>query len=188
MKRVLLAGLLGGLVFLASFMIVDGLLGFKRGIEMNELSNERLVYRFLKEQVKEPGRYVCNPEILPEQGFPGDAPIFIVQYSGLGHDDAGQEVLVGLIVMFLAPFFGAWILANASSRILSNYGNRLLFFSGIGIVMALFGIITRFSIGGYPLGNALILTLHDLVVWVLIGLVIAWYVKPVPIEDVTEVG
>jgi hypothetical protein len=180
MKRIILAGLLGGAVFLVWFIIIDGILGFKRGIEMKQLINERWVYTFLSEHVTEPGRYVCNPEVLPEQGFPGEDPIFVVQYSGLGHADAGQEMLVGLIVMFLAPFLGAWVLANASSRILSGYCSRLLFFSGIGAVMSLFGIMARFSIGGYPLGDTLALTLHDLVAWVVAGIVIARLVKPVP--------
>jgi len=183
MKRIILAGLLGGAVFLVWFIIVDGILGFKRSIEIKQLSNERLVYTFLTEHVTEPGRYVCNPEVLPEQGFPGDDPIFVVQYSGLGHADAGQEMLGGLIVMFLAPFFGAWLLANASSRVLAGYGSRLLFFSGIGVVMSLFGIMARFSIGGYPLADALALTLHDLAAWVVAGLVVAWLVRPVPQKE-----
>ena len=188
MKRIVLAGLLGGAVFLVWFIIVDGILGFKRGIEMKQLSTERSVYTFLTEHVTEPGRYVCDPEVLPEQRFPGEDPIFVVQYSGLGHADAGQEMLVGLVIMFLAPFLGAWVLANASSRVLSGYGRRILFLLGVGAVMSLFGIMTRFSIGGYPLGDTLALTLHDLVVWIVAGLVIAWLVKPVPQGDATRAG
>jgi hypothetical protein len=124
--------------------------------------------------------------VLPEQGYPGDDPIFIIQYSGLGHDDSGQEMLVGLIVMFLAPFFGSWILANASSRILSRYVSKVLFLSGIGVVMSMFMIMARFSIASYPLGDALALTLHDLVAWIVVGLIIARLVKPVQQGDVTR--
>lgn len=186
MKRIVLAGLLGGAVFLVWFIIVDGILGFKRSIEMNQLPNERLVYKFLTEHVTAPGRYVCNPEVLPDQRFPGNDPIFIVQYSGLGHDDSGQEMLVGLIVMFMAPFFGAWMLTNASNRVLSGYGSRLLFLSGIGAVMSLFGIMARFSIASYPLGDTLALTLHDLVAWIVAGLIIARIVGPARQEDVTS--
>ena len=59
---------------------------------------------------------------------------------------------------------------------------------GVGAVMSLFGIMTRFSIGGYPLGDSLALTLHDLAAWVVAGLVIAWLVKPVPQGDATTEG
>jgi hypothetical protein len=184
MKRIVLAGLLGGVVFLVWFSIVDGILGFKRGIEMNQLRNERLVYKFLTEHVTTPGRYVCNTEVLPEQRFPGNDPIFIVQYSGLGHDDSGQEMLVGLIVMFLSPFFGAWVLTNASSCVLSRYSSRVIFLLGIGAVMSLLGIMARFSIARYPLGDTLALTLHDLVAWIVVGLVIARIIGPVRQQDV----
>lgn len=180
-RRIIFAGLLAGVVLLVWFIAVDGILGFKRGFEMHELGNERTVYAFLSENVTEPGRYVCNPEVIPEQGFPGDDPIYVVQYSGLGHDDAGQEMLAGLIIMFLAPLLGAWLLANASGRVLAHYGTRLLFFIGLGCVMALFGLMTRFSIGGYPLPDALALTLHDLVSWIVVGVLVAWIVRPVPI-------
>ena len=80
--------------------------------------------------------------------------------------------------MFLAPFFGAWLLANASSSVLSGYGTRIIFICGIGVVLSLFGLMERFSIATYPLGDALILTLHDLAVWFLAGLVIARIIKP----------
>lgn len=143
-------------------------------------------YEYLLEHITEPGRYVINTEVLPEQKFPGDAPIFVVQCSGLGHDDAGQEMLVGLIIMFLAPFFGAWILANTSGRILSRYVSRLFFFTGIGIVMSLFGIMGRFSIENYPLSKTLVLTIHDLVVWIIAGLVIVWLIRPVSTGNVMK--
>ena len=35
MKRVIVAGLLGGVVLVIWFVVVDGVLGFKREIEMN---------------------------------------------------------------------------------------------------------------------------------------------------------
>jgi hypothetical protein len=183
LKRVILAGLLGGVVLAVWFVIVDGFLGFKRGIEMNQLADERTVYAFLVEHVPDPGRYVVNPEISPDQAFPGDHPVFAVQYSGLGHADAGQEMLVGLVVMLLTPVVGAWLLSNASSRVLSGYGSRLFFFSVIGIVFTLFGVMGRFGLAGYPLGNAVVLSVHDLLAWVVVGLAIARFVRPAVLDN-----
>ena len=177
-KRVLLGGLLGGIVMLAWLVVADGILGFKRSIDMNQLPEERAVYTFLVEHVAEPGRYVCNPEVLPEQRYPGHDPIFTVQYSGLGHDDAGQEMILGFVVMLLASIAGAWVLANASSRILSRYASRVLFLATIGIVLALLSVSARFGISAYPLGDALALAVHDLAAWVLAGLAVAWVVRP----------
>ena len=78
MRRVLVASLLGLVVMLVWLVVVDGVLGFTRNIEMNTLPNERVVYTFLTQQVTEPGRYVCNPEVTPAQDFPGEEPIFAI--------------------------------------------------------------------------------------------------------------
>ena len=178
MKRVLVAGLLGTLVMLVWVFVVDAILGYGRAIEMNRLPEERSVYAFLLEHVKEPGRYVVNPEVVPEQGFPGDDPIFGLHYTGLGHDDAGQEVILGIVVMLLAPFAGAWLLANSSGRTLSAYGRRVAFFAIIGVVMALMGMWARFGLAKYAFGDAFALTLHDFIAWVLVGLVVSRFIRP----------
>jgi len=178
LRRVLIGGLLGALVMIIWLVVADGFLGFRRNIEMSQLPNERTVYAFLSEHVTEPGRYVCNPEVLPNQRFPGDDPIFAVHYSGLGHDDAGQEIILGLVIALLASLAGSWLLANASSRVLSRYGSRVLFFAVVGIVAALLGTMARFGISAYSLGDAVALGIHDLAAWVLAGLVVAWKVSP----------
>ena len=87
-------------------------------------------------------------------------------------------MLVGLVVMLLAPVVGAWLLSNASSSLLSGYGSRLLFFSALGIVFALFSVMTRFGLARYPLGDAVALSVHDLVAWVVAGMVVARIVRP----------
>jgi len=185
LKKVIVAGLLGGIVMIVWLVIVDGFLGFQRGIEMNQLDDERAVYAFLVEHAPEPGRYVVNPEVSADRAFPEDDPVFAVQYSGLGHADAGQEVLLGLVVVFLAPVLGAWLLSNASDRILSRYGSRLFFFSVIGVVFTLFGVMARFGLARYPLGDAAALSVHDLAAWVVAGLVVARFVRP---ADTSMVG
>lgn len=178
MKKVLMGGLLGACVLVVWLIVVDGILGFKSRIEMKQLPNERIVYEFLREHVTEPGNFVCNPEVTPDQRFPGDAPIFGVHYTGLGHDDAGREIIVGLVVMLLAPVLGAWLLSNASSRVLSRYGSRATFFAAIGMIVALFGMLGRFGLASFSLGDALALGMHDFAAWVLVGFVVAWKVAP----------
>jgi hypothetical protein len=182
MKRVLIGGLLGGIVMILWLVVADGILGLKRSIDMKTLPNERTVYAFLSEHVTEPGRFICNPEVVPNQGFPGDDPIFAVHYTGLGHDDAGQEVILGLVYAFLAPIVGAWLLWNASTRVLSRYSSRLLFFAAVGFVMALLGVSARFGIASYSFGDAVALGLHDFAAWVSAGLAVAWKVIPVGVR------
>jgi len=178
MRRVLVGGLIGAVVMIAFVVVVDGLMGFKRGINMHQLTNMTDVYTFLSQHVTQPGRYVCNPVVGPDQPFPGHAPVFAVEYSGLGHADARQEVIVGLVVLLLASFAGAWVLANASSRVLARYGSRFLFFAVVGVVLALVSIPGRFGVSAYSLGDAVALAAHDLVLWAVAGLAVAAVVKP----------
>ena len=174
MKRIIAGGLLGGVAMIVWLFVADGILGFRRSIDMKTLAGERVVYECLSDHVTEPGRYVINPEILPERRFPGDDPVFAVAYSGLGHDRAGEEMIAGLLVALLAPVAGAWLLGNASSRILARYGSRFLFFAAIGLTAVLLGIAARFGIGSYSLHDTLALATHDLSGWIIAGLVVAW--------------
>ncbi|MBN1826216.1 MAG: hypothetical protein JW958_08115 [Candidatus Eisenbacteria bacterium] len=178
MKRVLSAGLAGGVVLLVWFVVVNGLLGFKGRIDMKPLPDERLVYEVLRENVPEPGKYACNPELTGDRRFIGDAPVFGVHYSGLGHDDAGRESLVGLAVFLLAPILGAWLLSRASDGVLARFGSRFLFFATIGVVIGLIGFQARFGIGGYSFGDAAALTIHDIAAWAVAGLAVAGLLKP----------
>jgi hypothetical protein len=178
MKKVLVGSLLGLVVMLAWFVVVDGMLGLTRSIRMKQLPNERVVYSFLEKHVEEPGRYVCDPEVTPQQEYPGDDPIFVVNYSGLGHADAGQEMVVGLLVMLLALVAGAGLLGNSSPRVLSGYASRLIFFATIGFVVAIFGLLNRFGLGAHSLGDALILAAHDMLAWGVAGLVVCRIVRP----------
>ncbi len=54
-KRVIIAGLLGGVVLIAWTFAVNGLLGFKSSMDMNRIPAERQVYEVLKTSITEPG-------------------------------------------------------------------------------------------------------------------------------------
>lgn len=180
MKRVIIAGLLGGVVLMAWTFVVNGILGFQARIDMKSIPAEREVYETLKEHVVEPGRYACNPEVTSEGRYPDEEPVFSVLYSGMGHGSAGSLMLVGLVVFFLAPLTGAWLLSRCSARILSRYWSKVAFFAAIGLLVALFSDLTDFGIGSYPPRDAVVLAVHDVVVWTLVGLVVASRIKPEP--------
>jgi hypothetical protein len=177
-KNVIMAGLLGFLVFVAWFFVVNGLLRFSANIEMKSIPEERFVYETLKEHVVEPGRYVMNPEVTPERQFPGDEPVFSVLYSGMGHESAGMFMLIGLVVFLLAPTIAAWLLSQASDRVLASYPRKVLFFTMIGLLIALFSDVDKFNIGDYPLADMALLAGHTIVVWTVVGLVMASRLKP----------
>ena len=178
LKRVIVAGLLGGVVLIVWTFVVNGILGFRSGIDMREVQNERQVYEILKENVVEPGRYVCNPEPAADGNVPGEEPVFSILYSGTGHGTARRQMLIGLVLFLLAPMTGALLLSQASDRILTSYPRKVLFFTIIGVLFAVFSDLQKFGIGGYPLRDAVLLGAHSIVVWTLVGSIVAWRIKP----------
>lgn len=178
MKRVIVAGLLGWVVLMVWVFVVNGLFGFRRSIDMNRIAEERQVYELLKEKIVEPGRYIFNPEVSPERGFPGEEPVYSVHYSGMGHGTAGMMLLIHLVIGLVTMTLAAWMLSVTSARILSSYPRRVLFFTVIGLLFALFGDLMQFGIGGYSFKPALLLALNSVVAWTLVGLVVAWRIKP----------
>ena len=176
-KKVIVPGLLGGIVLILWTFIVNGVFGFKSSMDMKHIANENQVYEILKENINEPGKYTCNPQVTTS-GFPGNEPAFSILYGGLGHEAAGWLMLVQLPLFFLAPLLGALMLSFTSKKIMLSYIRRVLFFTGIGLLIALFSDLMNFGIGNYPPTDALIFALHDIVVWTVIGLVVAWRMRP----------
>ncbi len=178
MKRVVIAGLLGALVLIVWTFAVNGLLRFKSNIDMKQVPNEREVYEVLKENIKEPGRYTCNPAVTSDRRYPEGEPVFSILYGGMGHEAAGGFMWIGLVIYVLSPIIAAWMLSQASVRVLSSYSSKVLFFTALGLLFALFGHLADAGIGGYPIRDAVVWGLHDIVLWTLIGLVVAGRLRP----------
>ncbi len=178
LRRVIVAGLRGGIVLFAWTFAVNGILGFRSNVDRKPIPNERQVYECLKGNILEPGRYICNPEPTSSGRFPGQEPVYSITYSGMGHDFAGRLMFVQLGLFLLAPMIGAWMLSFASERVLTSYPRKVLFFVAIGLLFAVFGTLTRYGIDSYPLTDALKLAGYDLITWTLVGLVVAWRLQP----------
>lgn len=178
MKNVIGAGLLGGVVLILWTFVANGVFGFQSRIDMRQLSAEAQVYETLKEHVRTPGRYTVNPQLTAEGRFPDGEPVFSVLYGGVGHEAAGSQMLLGLVLFLLTPVIGAWMLSQTSVRVLSSYGRKVLFFTAIGLLFAIYGDLTSYGIGNYPLIGALAFGAYHIVTWTLVGLAVAWRIRP----------
>jgi hypothetical protein len=158
--------------------VVNGILGFRSDIDMKRIVAEREVYAVLEQHIVEPGRYVCNPPLTSEGRFPDGEPVFGILYGGMGHEAAGGLMLVGLVTFFFAPAIGAWMLSMTGEGALSSYPRKVLFFAAIGLLFAVFGHLPDYGIGAYPLADIVALSVHDIVVWTLVGLVVARIMRP----------
>ena len=177
-KKVIGAGMLGAVVLIAWTFVVNVGFGFQARIDMNTIAAERHVYEVLKENIVDPGRYIFNPEVTPEWRFPDGEPVFSVLYGGSGHEAAGGLLLVELATAFLAAIIGAWMLSQASDRVLCSYPRKVLFFTTIGLLIATFCDLNNFGIGRYPAGDAIAFAMNHIAAWTLVGLVVAWRMKP----------
>jgi hypothetical protein len=71
-------------------------------------------------------------------------------------------MLLDLVLFLLAPLLAAWLLSQASDRILAAYPRKVLFFSALGLLLALVCDVPRFGIGGYPPQDALVFAANRL--------------------------
>ena len=178
LKKVIIAGFLGGLTLMIWLFIVNGIFGFRNRLDMKQVPDERQVYEMLKRNIVEPGRYICNPELTPEGTFQQNVPVFGILYGGVGHEAAGMQLILEFILAILTATTGAWLLSLTSEKTITNYWRKVFFFTILGGLIAIYSSINNFGIGGYPVKDALILAIHTIIVWTVVGLVVAWRIKP----------
>ena len=174
LRRILLPAALGFVVLFVWTFIVNGMFGFNARLTMNTPPDEVAVYEMLKERIVEGGVYISNPQIEPEVGFPWGEPVFSISYAGFGHEAAGRLQLVQMAVGFLSMLLVAALLSATSPGVKSRYLNRVLFVVGIGVLLALLTDVSRMGIGGYPARTALLFAANRVVLWTLVGCVMAW--------------
>ena len=110
--------------------------------------------------------------------FPEGEPVFSVIYGGVGHEAAGTLMVLRLIVGFLGVFISAYMLSQTSAQVLTSYWRKVLFFTAIGLLFAMFSDLPKFGIGGYPFKDAIFLGINSVISWSLVGLILAWQIKP----------
>ena len=176
-KKVIISGLMGGVVIVIWMIVVNGIFRLSANIEMKRIAQEQEVYDMLKEHISEPGRYTCGPQITPERGFPEGEPVFSILYGGIGHEAAGGIMLLQLVIFFVVTIISAWMLSKAHETVLSSYWQKVGFFVSLGLIISLFSEMTKYNIGSYPLADTILLALHNLVLWTLLGMVVAWRMK-----------
>ena len=176
--RILRAGLLGAVVLIVWTFVVNGVFGLQSRLDMNSVPTEDHVHQVLRDSLPGPGRYIINPPEPPKGIPPGDGPVYSVLFSGVGHPAAGSLMLLDLVLFLLAPLLAAWLLSQASDRILAAYPRKVLFFSALGLLLALVCDVPRFGIGGYPPQDALLFAANRLITWTLVGVAISWRIRP----------
>ena len=105
-------------------------------------------------------------------------PVYSITYEGMTHGEGEPMTLTPMVVMFLVPIIAAWMLSVTSDRIRSKYLLRVLFVTAIGVIIVLFEDVLQMSFGPQSEDYLLFLAVNNLICWILVGLVIAWQVRP----------
>ncbi len=175
-KEILLSGLLGGIVIFAWLVISIELLPVS-GHRAQPIPNDKDIHAVLKERITEPGIYFL-PDHPDENSvdYPDyeNEPIFSVIYGGRTPGTSLGQLIFELFCIFTAPAIAAWMLSVASERILTKYSRRVLFVAVFGLFLAVFGEVFSEK----PVDYILLTAANSLITWALVGLVIAWRIKP----------
>jgi hypothetical protein len=81
------------------------------------------------------------------------------------HEAAGRLFIQELLLAFVASLLAAGLLSMSSTRVLSRYSRKVLFIVCIGLLLAAFGDLSKFGIGGYPASAALLTAVSFPMIW-----------------------
>ena len=174
LRRILAAGAAGGIALMMWTAVGNVGFGFAARTRMGWIPGERAVYEVLKANIAEPGAYLANPALDASGRFPPGEPVFGISYAGFGHEAAGFNSVIDLVLTFGAALLVAALLALAAPAVQSRYRSRVAFITLAGLLLAVASDLPRFGIGGYSAGLTLAIAAFNLGAWVLAALAMAW--------------
>ena len=193
MKRIIVAGLVGGIVYFAWGMAAWMFLGLHKNT-IQPLPDDASVTTALTSRALETGVY-GSP-------YPADAsawqdpesdfmkahlagPIYTIYFEKSGSAPMGTDTLLGgLVIDVLSAMLAACLLTSALTDCRS-YAHRVGFVVGLGIFVALVGHAAYWNWMRFPTAYTIHFIVDYVVGWTLTGLAIAAIVRPGGYESVT---
>jgi hypothetical protein len=180
-KNILISGFLGGAVMFAVMLACRLFLPGLVSTEFRSMPNQVPIQAALKERITEPGTYV-SPYLPPDKRdalFPDylNEPVFIIRYTGYTHGTVPGFFSAGMLAFLLGPMAAAWLLAQASERVLAAYSRRVLFVAALGAFYAVSGDLLRTLSEEQPFRAVAGMMAISVTTWALVGLVLAWRIK-----------
>lgn len=175
-KEILLSGLLGGFVIFVWIIISTSIIPLS-GDMPKQIPDDKEIHTMLKSKIPESGIYWMPGHEGQSKGLYPDydnEPIFYIIHGGVTPGTMIAPTIVEILCILLAPIIVAWILSMASEKILAKYMRRVLFVTVIGLLFAVYGDLYSQK----PLDLMALSSLNNVIVWMLVGLVLAWRIKP----------
>ncbi len=181
-RNILMSGILGGAVMFAATLACRILLPGTGAPLLQPMPGQVQIHAALKERITQPGTYVC-PYLPPEERrafFPNylNEPVFAITYRGHTHATVPGFASVGMLSFLLAPMAASWLLSQASARVLASYWRRYAYIAALGVFIILDADLMRNLTDDLSFKAVVGIALVDLITWTLVGLVLAWSVRP----------
>ncbi len=187
MKRIMIAGVLGAIVYYIWGMLAWMALPLHTPT-LSGLVDGAAITTVLKDQNLETGVYVYpwtdNQDDWknPESDFMKNhnaGPIYSIYYESAGAAPMNAGVLAGgFVIDLLAALLAACLLSSVSMNAGRSYARRVGFVIGLGLFVALIGHASYWNWMHFPTGYTLAFVADVVIGWTLAGLAIAAVVRP----------
>jgi len=182
-KDVVVAGLLGAIVMVTWLVISNAMIPYKSSLIHRQLPLDAQleIHQALRSHITENGTYSVPYLSIEQEEEIADyrsQPVYSITYQGVTHGEGAPMTLTPFLVALVVPMLAAWMLSVTTDRIRSVYLLRVLFVVAIGVIIALFDDVLQMSFGPQPKDYLAFLAVNHLVCWTLVGLVLAWRLKP----------
>ncbi|MGB8658297.1 MAG: hypothetical protein WCE90_11020 [Candidatus Zixiibacteriota bacterium] len=189
-RKILLAGLVGGIVMYAWGIISHLILPL--GMEgIKQIPNEEQVVTALRDDIKEPGFYFFpgeehSPDMTKEQQKAAmqkweekirQGPNGILIYTPEGKSPmSASQLIIELLSNIAGALVAAYLLSKAVGGI-TSFGVRVLFVALLGLFASLAIDISYWNWYGFPGSFTLAAIIDEVVGWGLVGLPLATMIK-----------
>lgn len=179
-RQIVTSGLLAGLVGILWTVVALGLVPFRDSMGWKETPNEDLLLPLLDGNLTEEGLYLLPGHSPPDSLFRArhdEGPFFRVHSLPRGTEGPIRS-LISILSLLVAPLIPAWFLAALCRSGSPGFGARVGAVSLFGLFLALTANIQLWGMELYPLAYSLLLSANGILSWVVIGLFLAWRIKP----------
>jgi len=180
--RLVRDGLLGGLTAILWTALALGLVPIRDSMGWKEVPNEAAVLETLDANLSETGTYLVPGHSPPDSLFRArhaDGPLFRV-HSLRDGTEGPIRPLISILSLLLAPLIPAWFLTKLCQRESPAFWTRVLIVGSFGVFLTLTAEIQLWGMELYPLTYSLLLSASAILGWVVVGLVLAWRIRPSP--------
>lgn len=179
-KRFVSTGLIAGVVGVFWIMLTFGILPIRDSMGWKPVPRQDAVLNALDENLPETGLYLVPAPSQGDSLFRArhrSGPFFRVHSLRTG-SGGPERALISILAVLLAPIIPAWFVQHLCRHGRPPFWHRVGAVSLFGVFLALTAHLQLWGMELYPFRYSIFLTVHGLVTWVLMGLVVAWRIEP----------